>query len=152
MTDFERMRVLIRQEERYHWAIEKQMAKTNRITSSISPTGRTGGTRIGSRVEEGAVVLASLKDEYKEIQDELNEARKELRESIARIRNAKLRLEKTCLRMRYLQGMSVRRIAVSLNYTEDYLHRKMRDGEALILRIQKTQEDKTTRQVRSDNS
>ena len=142
MTDFERMRVLIRQEERYRWAVEKQIAKANRMTTGISQTGRSGGTRIGSRVEDGAIMLAALQDEYKEISDELTAARAELKESIARIRNAKARLEKTCLRMRYLQGMSVRQIAVSLNYTEDYLHRKMRGAEALILRIQKAQEDK----------
>ena len=44
--------------------------------------------------------------------------------------------------MRYMQGMSVRQIAISLNYTEDYMHRKMRDAETLILHIQKDQEDK----------
>ena len=142
MTDFERMRVLIRQEERYRWAVEKQKAKASKMTSVISQTGRAGTARQGSRVEEGAVMLAALEDEYKEILDELTAARNELKDSIARIRNAKARLEKTCLRMRYMQGMSVRQIAVSLNYTEDYLHRKMRGAEALILRIQKAQEDK----------
>lgn len=142
MTNFERMRVLIKQEERYRWAVEKQMAKANRMTSNISQAGRAGGSRTGSRVEDSALVLATLREEYKEITDELEAARTELRESITRIRNAKSRLEKTCLRMRYLQGMSIRQIAVSLNYTEDYLHRKMRDAEALILRIQKAQEEK----------
>ena len=145
MTDFERMRMLIRQEERYHWAVEKQMAKATKSTTAITPAGGCGGRRTGSRPEDGAVMLATLQEEYKEILDELEEARKELRDSIARIRNAKSRLEKTCLRMRYLQGMSVRQIAVSLNYTEDYLHRKMRDAEALILRIQKGLEGKNNK-------
>lgn len=146
MTNFERMRLLIRQEERYRWAVEKQMAKATKSTTTLSPAaGR--GTRTGSQVEDGAIMLAALRDEYKEICDELDEARKELRDSIARIRNAKSRLEKTCLRMRYLQGMPVRKIAISLNYTEDYLHRKMRDAEALIIRIQKAQEDKNKKTV-----
>ena len=87
-------------------------------------------------------MLAALQDEYREIIEELEAARKELKESISRIRNTKARLEKTCLRMRYMQGMSVRQIAISLNYTEDYMHRKMRDAETLILHIQKDQEDK----------
>ena len=144
MTDFERMRVLIRQEERYHWAVEKQMAKATKSTTSITPAGGCGGTRTGSRPEDGAVMLATLQDEYKEILDELNESRKELRESIARIRNTKSRLEKTCLRMRYLQGMSVRKIAASLSYSEQHIHLKLHNAEALILRIQKAQEGKTT--------
>lgn len=145
MTDFERMRVLIRQEERYRWAVEKTLAKASKMTSDISPIGKAGGTKTGSRVEEGAVMLTELKEEYQEIVDELDKARNELRESIARIRNAKLRLEKTCLRMRYMQGMSVRTIALTLNYSEDYLHRKMRDAEALITRVQKAQEDKNNK-------
>ena len=145
MTNFERLRILIKQEERYRWAVEKQMAKANKMTSNISPAGKAGGSRPGSRVEESAMVLVSLREEYKEIAEELESARSELKESITRIRNPKARLEKTCLRMRYLQGMSIRKIASSLNYTEDYLHRKMRDAEALILRIQKAQEDKSNK-------
>lgn len=153
MTDFERMRVLIRQEERYRWAVEKQMAKAAKSTTSISPTGGMGGsTRATSRVEDGAIMLAALKDEYAEIQEELEEARKELKESISRIRNAKKRLDKTCLRMRYLQGMSIRRIALSLNYSEDYLHRRMREAEAMIITMQRAQNERKTRQARSDNS
>lgn len=145
MTDFERMRTLIRQEERYRWAVEKQTAKAAKMTSAITQTGRTGGTRPGSRVEEGAIMLAALQDEYKEIIEELEAARRELKESISRIRNTKARLEKTCLRMRYMQGMSVRQIAISLNYSEDYLHRKMRGAETLILRIQKAQNEKNNK-------
>ena len=152
MTDFERMRVLIRQEERYHWAVEKQMAKASKSTTTISPAGGCGGRRAGSRPEDGAVMLTMLEEEYREILEQLDEARKELRGSITKIRNTKLRLEKSCLKMRYLEGMSVRQIAAALNYTEDYLQRKMRDAEALILRIQKGQESKTTKQARSDIS
>ena len=147
MTDFERMRVLIRQEERYRWAVEKQMAKASKMTTSFSQAGRSGSSKNGSRTEEGAIMLAALQDEYKEIMEELTAARAELQESIGKIRNAKARLEKTCLRMRYIQGMSIRRIALSLNYTEDYLHRKMRGAEALIINIQKEQEKKNNKTV-----
>ena len=141
MTDFERMRILIRQEERYRWAVEKQMAKATKSNIALSKTGGTGGSsKTGSRVEEGAIMLAALQDEYNEIREELEEARKELRESISRIRNAKARLDKTCLRMRYLQGMSIRKIALSLSYSEDYLHRRMREAESLIINMQKARD------------
>lgn len=148
MTDFERMRTLIRQEQRYKWALEQQMAKATKSTASISHTGG-GGSRNGSKVEDGAILLAGLKDEYAEIKAELDEARDELLKAMARIRSPKRRLEKTCLRMRYIQGMSVRTIAYSLSYTEDYLHRKMRAAEALIINIQKASEgsQKKTDQV-----
>ena len=144
MTDFERMRTLIRQEQRYRWAVEKQMAKATKSTTSFTLAGG-GGTRTGSRVEEGAVMLAALQDEYAEIRAELDAAREELKKAVAKIRSPRKRLEKTCLRMRYIQGMSIRQIAVSLSYTEDYLHRKMRAAEALILNVQRAQEEQKKR-------
>lgn len=143
MTDFERMRVLIRQEERYRWAVEKQTARAGRITASISQTGRSGQSKTDSRVEEGAIMLAALKDEYKEILDELTEARAELRGTISRIKQARARLGKSCLRMRYLQGMSVRQIATSLNYSEQHIHMTLHAAEETVTRIQKAQEQKS---------
>ena len=78
MTDFVKMRELIRQEERYRWAVEKQMAKATKITSTLSKSGRSGSGRTGSQVEDGAVELAPLKEEYTEIKEELDAMRAEL--------------------------------------------------------------------------
>ena len=140
MTDFERMRVLIRQEEHYRWAMEKQMAKAAKSTTSISPTGgMRGSTRTASRVEDGAIMLAALQDEYTEIREELEEERKELRETIGKIRNVKARLEKSCLRARYLQGMSVRKIALALNYSEQHIHKTLQNAEKRVITIQSKQ-------------
>jgi len=142
MTDFRRLRILIKQEERYRWAVMKQQSKAEKITVSLSQSGGMSKGRVSSKVEDGAIMLAALKDEYNEIKTELKEAQDELSDTIKRIRNPKRRLEKTCIRMRYIQGMSVRKIAISLSYTEDYLHRKMREAEALIHKLQTEQESK----------
>ena len=145
MTDFVKMRELIRQEERYRWAVEKQMAKATKITSTLSKSGRSGSGQTGSQVEDGAVELAPLKEEYTEIKEELDAMRAELRVSISKLRAPRYRLDKTCLRMRYLQGISVRKIAASLNYHEQYLFRKMREAEDLITTMQKRAESRETR-------
>ncbi len=142
MTDFGRMRVLIRQEERYRWAVEKQMAKATKVTSSLSPAGGTGGGfKTGSKVEDGAVMLTELKSQYSEIMDELTAARNELRETISKMRSQQMRLGKTCLRMRYLQGISARQIAAALNYSEEYIFRTLRVSEAFIINAQKSREN-----------
>lgn len=145
MTDFVKMRELIRQEERYRWAVEKQMAKATKITSSLSKSGRSGSGRTGSQVEDGAVELAPLKEEYAEIKEELDAMKAELRISISKLRAPRYRLDKTCLRMRYIQGISVRKIAVMLNYHEQYLFRKMREAEDLITMMQQRAESRETR-------
>ena len=150
MTDFERMRTLIKQEERYRWAVERQMAKATKITATLSQTGGiSGGRRMGSQVEDGAVILAELQSQYSEIMEELGEARKELKGTLNRLRSQKTRLEKTCISMRYMQGISVRKIAEALSYSEDYIHRKTRNAEALIINKQRDIEDekKKTGQV-----
>lgn len=136
MIDFVKMRELIKQEERYRWAIERQEARATKITAALSKSGRSGSGKTGSQVEDGAIELAPLRQEYKEIKDELDVMKAELRICVARIRAPKYRLEKTCLRMRYLQGISVRKIAAMLNYSEQYLFRTMRDAERRIIVIQ----------------
>ena len=47
--------------------------------------------------------------------------------------------------MRYIQGISVRKIAVMLNYHEQYLFRKMREAEDLITTMQQRAESRETR-------
>lgn len=150
MTDFVKMRELIRQEERYRWAVEKQMAKATKITSSLSKSGRTGSAKVGSQVEEGAVELAELKLQYSEIKEELDAMREELKASITKLRAPRYRLDKTCLRMRYIQGIKVRKIAEALSYSEDYIFQKMKQAETMILIIQRGQELRKTSQVTSE--
>lgn len=136
MTDFAQMRVLIRKEERLRWSIEKQMAKATKITTSFSQTGGGGGTKTGSQVEDGAIILAALKDEHRETFEELQQARAELRAGMAMVRNKHLSLGKSFVRMRYLQGISVRKIALVMNYSEQYVFRIIRHTEALINKAQ----------------
>ena len=140
MTDFLKMRELIKQEERYRWAVEKQMARATGAAIKMSKAGKSRTNKVGSQVEEGAVELVPLKEEYAEIKEELDAMRDELQQSIRKLRGPKHRLDKTCLRMRYMQGISVRKIAFSLNYSEDYIFQKMKQAERIICDMQREKE------------
>ncbi len=136
MTDFYRMRELIRDEERLRWSIEKQMARATKTTISISKSGGGGGGKTGSQVEDGAIIIAAMKDEQREMLEELKEARKELRAGLAMVSNRKLGIGKTFIRMRYMKGIKVSVIAEKMNYSDKYIHRILRRSEALINKAQ----------------
>lgn len=144
MTDFLKMRELIKQEERYRWAVEKQMARATGSAIRMSKAGKSRTNKVESQVEEGAVELASLKSEYQEIKDELDAMRDELQPYIRKLRGPKHRLDKTCLRMRYMQGISVRKIAFSLSYSEDYIFQKMKQAEGIVCAMQRGKEAEKT--------
>lgn len=139
MTDFYRLRTLIREEERLRWAIEKQEARATKMTASFSASGGGGSGKTGSQVEDGAIMLAALKDEHTEKLQELKEARNELRAGIAMAGGRKLGKGRTFIRMRYIMGIDVKRIAEGLHYSETYIHRVLRNSEALINKAQRAQ-------------
>ena len=139
MIKFWRMRKLIRDEEHMRWAIERQESKATKITASMSQTGGGRTNQITSKPEEGAIALAVLKDEYQRIWNELEEQRKELRQVMAKIRDEEYRLGKLCLRMRYLEGVSVRVIASTQNYSEPYIFNVLKKTERRVIEIQSKQ-------------
>lgn len=146
MTDFYRMRELIRDEERLRWSIEKQRARAEKMTISLSRSGGGGGGKTGSQVEDGAIIIAALKDEHKELMEELEAARKDLRAGIAMVGSKRLGIGKTFIRMRYLKGIKVSVIAEKLNFSDKYIHRILKRSEALINKAQRVRES----QVKKD--
>ena len=152
MTDFVKMRELIRQEEHYRWAVERQMAKATRTTAPLSKAGVSGSGKTGSQVEEGAVMLAEIRGQYDEILSELESMRSELKTSIGKLRSQRQRLDKTCLRMRYIQGIKVRKIAEALCYSEDYIFQRLKKAEILIHGIQREAEAGEKKHIISEKS
>ena len=137
MINFVRMRKLIKAEEQTRWALEKAKSRAEKITISISKSGGGGESfRKGSRVEEGAIAISVLREEYQRISDELEGQREELKGLMKKIRTEKYRLEKLCLKMRYLKGLRARTIAEALNYSEPYIFEKLGSGERLISGLQ----------------
>ena len=132
MIDFGRMRELIRKDEHMRMAIERERAKAERITSSFSKSGGGGSRWMSSRVEEGAVALTILQDEHKPIADELEAQRKELRRYMRKLDD----LQRTCLRMRYMEGISCARVAEATFYSVDHIHHVIQAAEARVSEIQ----------------
>ena len=137
MVDFVRLKRLIHEEEKMRWVLERAKSRAEKITTALSKSGGGGGgSGNRSRVEEGAIALASLRDEYQEISEALEAQRNELCAQMRRIDPEKYRLEKRCLGLRYLDGLSVRTIAEALIYSESYVFEKLSKGEKLVIQIQ----------------
>lgn len=143
MIDFKRLRMLIKQEEKLRWAIEKQMAKATKTTVSFSGSG-SGSHRTESKVEEGAILLATLKDEYRQIDQELKQLRKELKPEIRRFRDP---ITRTAMNLRYINGVSVRKIAATMDYSEQHIFAMLNKTED---KINKRLKDRENTQKRSE--
>ena len=143
MIDFQEMRRLIREEERLRWALKKERSKAERSTASFSQAGG-GGISTGDKVGDGAVTLAELEEIYNPIQFALEEQRGELR-AVLKVweghRNDRIR---NCLELRYLKGRSVRKIAVALNYSEQYVFKMLKRGERLAREAEQGQQKKAS--------
>lgn len=132
MIDFVRMRQLMKTEERLHWAMERERAKAEKMTASFSRNGGKGGEP-SSRVEDGAIALSVLKDEYKLVTEELEQQRKELQKYLRRLED----IHRTVMKLRYMKGMSCRKIAEKLNYSRDHVCHMVKGAEVEIEKAQK---------------
>ena len=133
MIDFRRMNELIRKEDHMKMAIARERAKAERITSALSQDGGGGGGRgTSSRVEDGAIALTILQEEYKPIAEELEAQRKELKRYLRRLDE----LQRTCMRMRYIRGLSCTRVAEATFYSKDHIYHTLKAAENRILEMQ----------------
>ena len=136
MIDFRRMRELIRKEERMKMALARERSKAERITSPINQEGGGSG-RTTSRVEEGAITLVILMEEYQRITAELKQQREELEKYLDKLND----LQRMCMRMRYINGLSCRRIADATYYSEFHVHHVMQAAEDLVDKMQSVSMD-----------
>lgn len=136
MIDFQEMRRLIREEERLRWAVQKKRSRAEKITASFSQAGG-GGISTGDKVGDGAVELAELTEAYDEIKAALDGQRDELRAAMKVWEGHRNGSVKTCLELRYLKGRTVRKIAVALNYSEQYVFKMLQRGERLAREAEK---------------
>lgn len=137
MIDFQELRRLIREEERLRWAVQKRRSRAEKITASFSETG-AGGISTGDKVGDGAVELVDLQNAYDELKKALEDQRKELREAMRVWEGHRNGQVKSCMEWRYMKGRSVRKIAVALNYSEQYVFKMLKRGEHLAKEAEKT--------------
>lgn len=130
MIDLSRMRHLINRLPMARFRIDQAAAQATRCTASL--TGMPRGGSPCSQVERGAELLADAREAHAAISSELYQLRLELQPMLEQLTEP---LEKTAMRMRYIDGVSVREIAYRLSYSEQHIFRVLSTAEK---KIQKT--------------
>ena len=119
MVDLKRMRYLIRRYPMACLRAEQARIRAQKLTRTISDAPRGGGSM--NSTEEGLLYRIEALERKKAIWDELCRMREELAP-----------LEVQCMRMRYLEGRSVREISYNLAYSEQHVFRVIGNAERKI--------------------
>ena len=127
MLDLRRMRFLINRLPAARFRVDKAMARATKTTTVL--TGMPRGSGTGDQTADGAIMLQLARDALDRIETELAEMRAILGPIIEQIENP---LQKSAMRLRYMDGMSVREIAYSLNYSEQHIFRILQRAEENI--------------------
>ncbi len=127
MVDLRRMRFLINRLPAARFRVDKAMANATRVTSVL--TGMPRGSASDDRMAENVILLDLAKQARDQIVTELEDMRKQLGPMIEAL---DVPLQKSAMRMRYIEGHSVREIAYSLNYSEQHIFRILTIAERKI--------------------
>lgn len=129
-SDFLRMRYLMRRIPRLKWDIEREMSNATKITATI--TGMPHGSGNHSKVEDSAIILATVKDAYREVIAELKQLRETLEPYIDNLEDPD---ERAAMRMRYMHGLSPEAIAVAICRSDRMVYVYLNRAEKRIIRM-----------------
>ena len=121
-----RMRILINRYPRACFNVEKAISRAQRCTSQL--TGMPGGGA-GSTIADGVETIMQAEEARDRIAAELDSMRSRLSPILDTLEDP---LEKTAMRMRYMEGVSVREIAFRLSYVERWIFRVLQQAESRI--------------------
>jgi len=127
MVNLRRMRFLINRLPAARFRVDKAMANATRVTSVL--TGMPRGSASDDRMAENVILLDLAKQARDQIATELDDMRKQLGPMIEAL---DVPLQKSAMRLRYMEGRSVREIAYSLNYSEQHIFRILQQAERKI--------------------
>jgi len=127
-SDFLRMRYLMRRVPRLEWDMERKMSNAAKITTTI--TGMPRGNGNHSKVEDGAIILATVKDAYREVIAELEALRARLSPLIDMLEDPD---EKAVMRMRYLNGLNPEQIALVICRSDRMVYIYLKRAERKII-------------------
>ena len=136
MLDLRRMRFLINRLPAARFRVDKAMARATKATTVL--TGMPRGSGTGDQTADGAILLQLAREALDRIETELSEMRAELGPMIEQIDEP---LQKSVMRLRYMDGMRVREIAYSLNYSEPHIFRILQRAEQNIISTGKDESD-----------
>ena len=138
MLDLRRMRFLINRLPAARFRVDKAMARATKTTTVL--TGMPRGSGTGDQTADGAILLQLAREALERIETELAEMRAELGPMIEQIDEP---LQKSVMRLRYMDGMRVREIAYSLNYSEPHIFRILQRAEQNIISTGKDESDES---------
>lgn len=127
-SDFLRMRYLMRRVPRLEWDMERKMSNATKITATI--TGMPHGSGNHSKVEDSAIILATVKDAYREVIAELEALRARLSPLIDMLEDPD---EKAVMRMRYLNGLNPEQIALVICRSDRMVYIYLKRAERKII-------------------
>lgn len=129
MIDFQRIRLLNKEEQDLRWRIIRAEARATRTTTNLTGMPRSGG--FSNRMEEVIVEIATMKEAYIQITEELSVKKAELEKAIKVIKNPFVLLS---IRMRYINGQKIKEICTALSYSDRQVLRFLKQGEREINR------------------
>jgi DNA-directed RNA polymerase specialized sigma subunit len=132
------MRFLINRLPAARFRVDKAMARATKTTTVL--TGMPRGSGTGDQTADGAILLQLAREALDRIETELSEMRAELGPMIEQIDEP---LQKSVMRLRYMDGMRVREIAYSLNYSEPHIFRILQRAEQNIISTGKDESDES---------
>jgi hypothetical protein len=106
---------------------EQARIRAQKLTRTISDAPRGGGSM--NSTEEGLLYRVEALERKNAIWDELCRMREELAPLVDALESP---LEVQCMRMRYLEGRSVREISYNLAYSEQHVFRVIGNAERKI--------------------
>ena len=121
-----RMRILINRYPRACFNVERAMSQAQRCTAQL--TGMPGGGK-PSTVADGVDLIMQAEEARDRIAGELSAMRAALSPMLEALDDP---LEKTVMRMRYMEGVSVREIAYRLSYVERWIFLVLKRAESRI--------------------
>ena len=130
MVNLYRMRKLIRDTVKLKWREEQERAKATKITTTI--TGMPRGSDNHSKVEDGAIKIASIMGAYDEVLTELQSMRVELEPMIRDLTNAD---DRAVMRLRYIEGFSPEDIAEAIHRTPRSIYYYLSRAEDQLARM-----------------
>lgn len=126
--DFRQMRKLINRLPMARLNVDRALARSSRMTAQYSDMPR-GGNKTSDPTSEGAVMYIAAKDAYSRLKSELENMQREVEPIIDGLDRP---LQRNAMRMRYIEGRSVREIAYYLNYSEQHIFRVISSAEEKI--------------------
>lgn len=125
--DFARMRSLMDRLPTARRRVEIEFSRATKCTQQLS--GLPSGSTHGDTLENSVIRYDEAKDALQKLLNELQAMRQEAEPCIDTLSDP---FQRTVMKLRYLDGYNVQKIAIELHYSDRHIFRLLRQAEAEI--------------------